>query len=172
VDRSQKEKVVADLNQAFTDSQLLVITHQNGLTVAESSDLRNRMRAAEARFKVTKNRLARRALEGTRFEGLASHFVGPTAIAVSQDPVAAAKVVVKFAKENDKLVILGGALDDKELDVDSIKVLAALPSLDEARANIVGMLNTPATRIAGILQAPAGQVARVVGAYAAKGDAA
>lgn len=172
MDRSQKEKVVADLNQAFTDSQLLVITHQNGLTVAESSDLRNRMRAAEARFKVTKNRLARRALEGTRFEGLASHFVGPTAIAVSQDPVAAAKVVVKFAKENDKLVILGGALDDKELDVDSIKVLAALPSLDEARANIVGMLNTPATRIAGILQAPAGQVARVVGAYAAKGDAA
>jgi len=172
VDRSQKEKVVADLNQAFTDSQLLVITHQNGLTVAESSDLRNRMRAAEARFKVTKNRLARRALEGTRFEGLASHFVGPTAIAVSQDPVAAAKVVVKFAKENDKLVILGGALDDKELDVDSIKVLAALPSLDEARANIVGMLNTPATRIAGILQAPAGQVARVVGAYAANGDAA
>ncbi len=172
MDRSQKEKVVADLNQAFTDSQLLVITHQNGLTVAESSDLRNRMRAAEARFKVTKNRLARRALEGTRFEGLASHFVGPTAIAVSQDPVAAAKVVVKFAKENDKLVILGGALDDKELDVDSIKVLAALPSLDEARANIVGMLNTPATRIAGILQAPAGQVARVVGAYAANGDAA
>lgn len=172
MDRSQKEKVVADLNRVFTDSQLLVVTHQNGLTVAESSDLRNRMRAAEARFKVTKNRLARRALEGTRFEGLASYFVGPTAIAVSEDPVAAARVVVEYAKGNSKLTILCGALDDKELDVEGIKALAALPSLDEARAKIVCMLNTPATRIAGILQAPAGQVARVVGAYAAKGDAA
>jgi len=169
VDRSQKEKMVADLNQAFTDSQLLVITHQNGLTVAESSEIRSRMRTANARFKVTKNRLARRALEGTRFEGLASHFVGSTAIAVSEDPVAAAKVVVEYAKENDKLVILGGALNDKKLDVDSIKALATLPSLDEARAKIVGMLNTPATHIAGILRAPAGQVARVVGAYAARG---
>jgi large subunit ribosomal protein L10 len=169
VDRSQKEKIVADLNQVFTDSQLLVITHQNGLTVAESSEIRSRMRAANARFKVTKNRLARRALEGTRFEGLVSHFVGPTAIAVSEDPVAAAKVVVEYAKENDKLVVLGGALNDKELDVDSIKALASLPSLDEARIKIIGMLNTPATRIAGILRAPAGQVARVVGAYAARG---
>lgn len=172
MDRSQKEKVVADLNQAFTASQLLVITHQNGLTVAESSDLRNRMRAAKARFKVTKNRLALRALKGTRFEGLASYFVGPTAIAVSEDLVAAAKVVVEFAKENDKLIILGGALDDKELDVESIKALAALPSLDEARAKIVGILSASATKIAGILQAPAGQIARVMGAYAAKGDAA
>ena len=169
MDRSQKEKIVADLNQVFTDSQLLVITHQNGLTVAESSEIRSRMRAANARFKVTKNRLARRALEGTRFEGLAFHFVGPTAIAVSEDPVAAAKVVVEYAKENDKLVVLGGALNDKELDVDSIKALASLPSLDEARVKIIGMLNTPATRIAGILRAPAGQVARVVGAYAARG---
>ena len=169
MDRSQKEKIVADLNQFFTDSQLLVITHQNGLTVAESSEIRSRMRAANARFKVTKNRLARRALEGTRFEGLAFHFVGPTAIAVSEDPVAAAKVVVEYTKENDKLVILGGALGDKELDVGNIKALATLPSLDEARAKIVGMLNTPATRIAGILRAPAGQVARVVGAYAARG---
>jgi large subunit ribosomal protein L10 len=169
VDRSQKEKMVANLNQAFIDSQLLVITHQNGLTVAESSEIRSRMRVENARFKVTKNRLARRALEGTRFEGLASHFVGPTAIAVSEDPVAAAKVVVEYAKENDKLVILGGALNDKELDVDSIKALATLPSLGEARAKIVGMLNTPATRIAGILQASAGQVARVMGAYAARG---
>jgi len=121
---------------------------------------------------VTKNRLTRRALEGTKYQPLDSMFTGPTAIAYSEDPVAAAKVAVNFAKDNEKLIVLGGALGEEQLDVASIKSLASLPSLDELRAKIVGMLNTPATRIAGVLQAPAGQVARVIGAHAASGEAA
>jgi large subunit ribosomal protein L10 len=150
----------------------MVVTNQSGLTVAESSDLRRQMRDAGASFKVTKNRLARLALDGTKFADLSPLFKGPTAVALSEDPVAAAKVVVKFAKDNDKLVIVGGALDDQVLDIDRISALAALPSLDELRAMIVGMLSTPATRIARVLSAPGGQVARVVAAYSEKGEAA
>ncbi len=172
MDRSRKEKLVAELHQTFTGSNLLVVTHQTGLTVAEVSDLRRRMRAAGANFRVTKNRLARRALEGTRFQGLASLFEGPTAIAYSQDPVAAAKVAVGFAKENGKLIVLGGSLGDKDLGLDGVRGLAALSSLDETRAKSVAMLSTPATTIARVLQAPAGQLARVLGAYGEKGEAA
>ncbi|MEX2449382.1 MAG: 50S ribosomal protein L10 [Rhodospirillales bacterium] len=165
MNRSQKEELVASLNRMFNETTIVVVTHYSGLTVAEMGDLRGRMREAGAGFKVTKNRITRLALEGTKFKGLSDMFTGPTAIAFSEDPVAAAKIAVNFAKTNEKLVVLGGALGEELLDSDGIKALATLPSLDELRATIVGMINTPATRIAGILQAPAGQVARVIGAY-------
>lgn len=172
MDRTEKEKLVASLKDLFEGTNLLVVAHQSGLSVAESTDLRNRMREAGASFKVTKNRLARLALDGTKFAELTPLFTGPTAVATSEDAVAAAKVAVGFAKDNDKLVIIGGALDGQVLDVDRIKALAALPSLDELRAKIVGMISTPATRIAQVLNAPAGQVARVISAYSEKGEAA
>ncbi|MEE8623316.1 MAG: 50S ribosomal protein L10 [Alphaproteobacteria bacterium] len=172
MDRAQKEKVVASMREGFGEVDLMVVTHQSGLTVAEATDLRRRMRAAGARFKVTKNRLARLALEGTKFADMATLFTGPTAIATSRDPVAAAKVAVEFAKRSGKLTIIGGALDEKILDVDAVRALAALSSLDEVRAKITGMSGTPARRLAAILAAPAGQVARVVRAYSDKGEAA
>lgn len=172
MNRTEKKDLVASLRSLFEDTNLMVVTRQSGLTVAESSDLRNQMRDVGASFKVTKNRLARLALDGTKFAELTPLFKGPTAVALSEDPVAAAKVAVKFAKDNDKLVIVGGALDDQVLDIDRISALAALPSLDELRAKIVGMLSTPATRIARVLNAPGGQVARVIAAYSEKGEAA
>ena len=172
MNRTDKKNLVASLKSLFAETNLMVVTHQNGLTVAESSDLRHQMREAGASFKVTKNRLARLALDGTKFAELTPLFKGPTAVALSDDPVAAAKVAVRFAKDNDKLVIVGGALDDQVLDIDRISALAALPSLDELRAKIVGMLSTPATRIARVLNAPGGQVARVIAAYSEKGEAA
>lgn len=149
---------------------MVVVTHYSGLTVQELGDLRGRMREAGALFKVTKNRLTRLALKDTKFEPLSDMFTGPTAIAYSDDPVAAAKVAVNYAKENEKLIVLGGALDAETLDADGVKVLASMPSLDELRAKIVGMLATPASRVAQVLQAPGGQVARVVGAYSQQGE--
>ena len=172
MDRAQKEAKVAEMHQSFQGAEIMVVTHQSGMTVAESTDLRRQMRAAGATFRVTKNRLARIALKGTKFENLDGLFTGPTAVAFSEDPVAAAKVAVDFAKSNDKLTIVGGALGAKELDQTGVEALAKLPSLDELRATIVGMINTPATRIAGVLQAPGGQLARVVNAYSQTGDAA
>jgi large subunit ribosomal protein L10 len=172
VDRSQKQEVVASLQQALSDTACFVITHQSGLTAAEVTDLRRQMRAAGASFKVTKNRLARLALAGTKFEQLSPMFTGPTAIAYSRDPVAAAKVAVEFANKNEKLTIVGGALNQQQLDAAGVKALATMPSLDELRGRLIGMLQTPATRIAAVLQAPAGQVARVLGAYAKKDEAA
>jgi large subunit ribosomal protein L10 len=172
VDRTEKENLVSSLKDLFEGTNLVVVTQQSGLTVAESTNLRNQMREAGASFKVTKNRLARLALDGTKFAELSSLFTGPTAVATSEDAVAAAKVAVGFAKDNDKLVIIGGALDGQVLDVDRIKALAALPSLDELRAKLVGMISTPATRIARVLSAPGGQVARVISAYSEKGEAA
>ena len=138
----------------------------------EMTDLRSRMLEAGASFKVTKNRLTRLALQDTDFESLTDLMTGPIALAYSADPVAAAKTTVNFSKDNEKLVILGGVLNGQTLDVDGVKSLAKLPSLDELRAQIVGIINTPATRIAGVLSAPAGQLARVVGAYGAKRDEA
>lgn len=172
MDRGQKEELVASMHQTFEDSAMIVVTHYSGLTVAEMGDLRTQMREAGASFKVTKNRLTRRAIEGTTYSPLSDMFTGPTAIAYSDDPVAAAKVAVKFAKSNEKLIVLGGALGENLLDVAGVKALASLPSLDECRAKIVGMISTPATRIAGILQAPGGQIARVISAKAALGEAA
>jgi large subunit ribosomal protein L10 len=172
VDRSQKQKVVEQLNRALQSQSIVVVTRQSGLTAGETADLRRRMRAAEASFKVTKNRLARLALKGTQFENLADLFKGPTAIASSADPVAAAKATVDYANQNEKLVIVGGALGGKLLDPDGIKQLAKLPSLNELRGKILGMLKTPATRVAAVLQAPAGKLARVLKAKADKGEAA
>lgn len=172
MDRSQKQKVVELLNQSLQTKSLVVITRQSGLSAGETADLRRKMRAADATFKVTKNRLARLALKGTQFEGLADMFKGPTAIASSADPVAAAKAAVDYANQNEKLEIVGGAMGSKMLDADGIKALAKLPSLNELRGKLVGLLQTPATRVATVLKAPAGQLARVLKAKADKGEAA
>jgi len=172
VDRSEKKELVASLHQLFMNTGLVVVTRQSGMTVAEVTDLRRRMQQAGAGFKVTKNRLARLALEGTRYEGLAPFFTGPTAIAHSVDPVAAAKVTVTFANSNEKLTIVGGAMGGQLLDSDGVKALATLPSLDELRGKIVGVLQAPAAKVVGVLQAPAAQLARVFSAYASKNDAA
>jgi large subunit ribosomal protein L10 len=168
VDKTQKAEVVEDLNGVFANAGSVVVAHYKGLTVAELSDLRARMRAAGASFRVAKNRLAVRALQGTPIEGISDLFKGPTGIAVSNDPVAAAKVSAAYAKDNDKLVILGGSVGTTTLDANGVKALATLPSLDQLRGKIVGLLVAPATKIAGIVQAPAGQLARVVGAYSKK----
>jgi len=164
--------VVETLHETFANASAVVVAHQKGLTVAQISDLRGQMRKAGAGFKVTKNRLAKRAIEGTQFGDIADLFSGPTTIAYSNDPVAAAKVAVKFAGDNDKYEVVGGALDGKALSVDEVKALAALPPLDELRAKIVGMIATPATRLAQVTAAPAGQLARVFGAYGSSEDAA
>jgi large subunit ribosomal protein L10 len=172
VNRSEKAEAIAELNQIFKDASLMVVTRQSGLTVQEVTDLRRKVRAAGASYKVAKNRLTLRALEGTAFKALGPLFKGPTAIAYSKDPVAAAKVVSAFAKGNEKLTIVGGALGENTLDVAGVEALATLPSLDALRARIIGLLQAPATKVAGVLQAPAGQVARVFGAYGAKEDGA
>ena len=168
MERSQKQALVATLHQDLGDTVCVVVTHQIGLTVAEVTRLRQQMRSAGAGYRVTKNRLARRALEGTPFENLAPLFTGPTAIAFSRDPVAAAKAAVEFANRNDKLTIVGGGLSGQTLDVAGVKALATLPSLDELRGKIIGLINAPATKIAGLLQAPGGQLARLLAAHADK----
>ena len=165
MDRTQKQQLVESLQQVLADTACVVVTHQSGLTVAEVTQLRRQVRSAGAGFRVTKNRLARRALAGTEFEPLTPLFTGPTAIAFSRDPVAAAKVVVQFANRNDKLTIIGGGLGRRQIDAAGVKELAGLPSLDELRGKLVGLLQTPATRLAVVLQAPAGQIARVLAAY-------
>lgn len=170
--RKQKEQAVAALHHTLGESTLVVVTHQTGMTVAETTTLRRRMRDAGAGFKVTKNRLAKRALEGTTFEGLTDLFTGPTAVAYSADPVAAAKVVAEFANQNSKLTIIGGALGSQALDAEGVKALAKLPSLDELRGKLVGLIQTPATRVAQVLNAPAGQLARVFSAYGSSDEAA
>ena len=169
--RQQKEAVVDALHETFANATSVVVSHQTGLTVAQITDLRGQMREAGAGFKVTKNRLAKRALDGTPFEGIADLFQGPTTIAYSDDPVAAAKVAVKYAGGNDKFEVVGGGLDGKALSADEVKALAALPGIDELRAKIVGMIATPATRIAQVATAPAGQLARVFGAYGSSEEA-
>ena len=171
MEKAKKAEVVEDLNGLFAKAGSVVVAHYTGMTVAQMGDLRDRMRAAGASFKVAKNRLAVRALKGTAIEGISPLFKGPTGIAYSKDPVAASKVAVAYAKDNEKLVILGGMVGTTVLDVNGVKALASLPSLDELRGKIVGLLVAPATKIAGIVQAPAGQLARVIGAYSSK-DAA
>jgi large subunit ribosomal protein L10 len=165
VDRAQKQQVAETLRQDLADTVCLVITHQTGLTVDEVNQLRRQMRSAGASYRVTKNRLVRRALEGTQFEPLSPLFTGPTAIAFSRDPVAAAKVAVEYANRNNKLTIVGGGLSGQTLDVNAVKALATLPSLDELRGKIIGLIQAPATKLAGLLQAPAGQLARLLAAH-------
>lgn len=170
MDRAQKQQLTASLHQDLADTVCIVVTHQSGLTVAEVTQLRRQMRGAGARYRVTKNRLARRALEGTPFEALAPLFTGPTAIAFSHDPVAAAKAAVEYANRNNKLTIVGGGLQGQLLDEAGIKALATLPSLDELRGKIIGLINAPATKLAVLLQTPAGQLARVLAAHAEQAD--
>ena len=169
MDRAQKAETVAALHQTFAENDLIVVAHYAGLTANSVNVLRKKMNAGGVSFKVTKNRLAQRALKGTKYESLANMLKGPTVIAASKDPVAAAKIAYEFAKENEKLVLLGGAAGTLLLDKSGVETLAKLPSLNELRAKLLGMLVTPATRLATLAQAPAGQLARVVGAYAKKG---
>jgi large subunit ribosomal protein L10 len=168
MDRSQKADLVDELKRVFTDTSVVVITRNHGLTVAQSTDLRLKMRDAGAQYKVAKNSLALIALEDTRYKPIGDLLKGPTALATSGDPVAAAKVAVDFAKTNDKLEIVGGAMGDTVLDVNGIKALAELPSLDQLRATIVGLIQAPASKIARTINEPGAQLARVFGAYAAK----
>ena len=171
MDRAQKAELVASLNRTFAETSVVVITRNLGMTVAQATDLRTKMRAAGASYKVAKNRLAKLAIEGTPYAPIGDLLTGPTAIATSPDPVAAAKVAVEFAKTNDRLEIVGGAMGDTLLDVEGVKALATLPSLDELRGKIVGLIVAPATKIAQVVQAPASQLARVFSAYGAKEDA-
>jgi len=172
VNRIEKSELVQSLNALFNEVSLVVVTQYKGLTVAEMTELRGKVREVGAQFKVTKNRLTRLALAETQFEDISDMFTGPTAISTSVDPVAAAKCVVEFAKNNDKLVIVGGSLGSTVLDEAGVKALASMPSLDELRGKIVGLIQAPATKIAGVVQAPAGQLARVVSAYSKDGAAA
>lgn len=166
MDRIEKREFVAELSAVFADTSFVVVTKNTGMTVEEVTDLRRKMRAAGASFKVAKNRLALLALQGTRFDGISPLLKGPTALAWSVDPVAVAKVAVDFAKTNDKFVLVGGALGSQVLNADGVKALSELPSLDSLRAKILGLIQAPATKVAGVLQAPAGQLARVFSAYA------
>ena len=168
MDRSQKADAVASLNATLKEVGVVVVTRNLGLSVAQSTDLRAKMRDAGGTYKVTKNRLAKLAIKDTDYEGLDELFVGPTALATSVDPVAAAKAAVDFAKSNDRLEIVGGAMGTQILDANGIKALASLPSLDELRGKLVGLLNAPATKVAQVVNAPAAKLARVFGAYGAK----
>jgi large subunit ribosomal protein L10 len=171
MDRAQKAEAVANLKQTFEETGVVVVTRNLGMTVAQSTSLRIKMREAGATYKVSKNTLALIAIEGTPYSGIGDLLVGPTALATSPDPVAAAKAAVDFAKTTDKFEIVGGGMGDTVLTADGIKQLAELPSLDELRAKIVGLIQAPATKLAQVIQAPAAQLARVFGAYAAKEDA-
>ena len=171
MERAEKQDLVASMHEVFSDAASVVVVHYDGLTVAEITALRAQMREVGATLKVTKNRLTRLALKGTEYEGIADLFTGPTAIGFAADPVSAPKVLAKFAKENEKLRILGGGMGTNVLDQAGVKALAELPSLDELRGKLVGLLQAPAQKIAAVTAAPAGQLARVFGAYGDK-DAA
>lgn len=168
MNRTEKKELIESINKSVSASNIVLVAHYKGLTVAEITNLRVKIRDIGAGFKVTKNKLTQLALAGTKFEQISAMFVGPTAIAFSSDPVAIAKVLAEFAKANEKFVMLGGAFGETLLDAKAVTELSKLPSLDELRAKIIGLINAPATRIASILQAPGGQVARVIGAHSRK----
>ena len=172
MDRAQKQELVTTLSDVFKSTSVVVVAHYSGLTVAQMSTLRRQMKASGASVKVAKNRLVKIALEGSDVAHMEGLFKGPTLIAYSDDPVAAPKVAVEFAKTNDKFVILGGAMGTTSLNTDAVKALATLPSLDELRAKIVGLVQAPATKLAQLSTAPAAKLARVFGAYAKKDEAA
>ncbi|MCK0210080.1 50S ribosomal protein L10 [Starkeya koreensis] len=172
MDRAQKEELVTSLTEVFNTTSVVVVAHYSGLTVAQLQTLRRQMKANGATVKVAKNRLAKIALEGSDVAHVASLLKGPTIIAYSSDPVAAPKVAVDFAKANDKFVILGGAFGKTALNVDGVKALATMPSLDELRAKLIGLIQAPATKIAQLSTAPAAKLARVFGAYARENEAA
>jgi large subunit ribosomal protein L10 len=168
MDRTQKAEMVKSLNGLFADAGAVVVAHYSGMTVAQMGELRSRLRKAGASFRVAKNRLAVRAIEGTQVQAIGDLFKGPTGIAYSKDPIAAPKILVAYAKENTKLKILGGVAVGSVLSVEGVKALAELPSLDQLRSKIIGLLQAPATKVAGVLQAPAGGLARVISAHANK----
>ena len=171
MDRAQKAESIEVLKGVFADSGAVVVTHYLGLTVAEMTELRSRLRKEGAQIKVVKNRLAQKALNGSAGDAGQDLFKGPVAIAYGSDPVSAAKVVTQYAKDNEKFSVVGGLLGDQVLSQDAVKALATLPSLDQIRAQLIGLIQAPATKVAAVLQAPAGQLARVFNAYATK-DAA
>ena len=168
MDRSQKAESVASLNAVFNEVGVVVITRNLGMSVAQSTALRTKVRDAGASYKVAKNRLAKLAVQDTAYEGISDLLTGPTAIATSVDPVAAAKAIVDFAKTTDKIEIVGGALGTFVLNAEGIKALASMPSLDELRARLIGLIQAPATKIAQLTTAPAAKLARVFAAYAEK----
>lgn len=168
MNRAEKQSEIETLQQRFANDELVVITHYSGLTVAQITELRASLRKAGANYKVPKNTLARRALAGSKFEAIADLFKGPVGIASSKDPVAAAKVAHEFSKLNDKLVIIGGALGTQMLDAKGVEALAKLPSLDEIRSRLIGLLQAPATKLARVLQAPAQDLVGVTKAYGEK----
>ena len=168
MDRSQKAESVAQLNAVFNEVGVVVVTRNLGLSVKQSTDLRAKMREAGGTYKVAKNRLAKLALKDTQYEGLEEYLTGPTALAWSTDPIAAAKAAVEFAKTNDRLEIVGGAMGSTQLNAEGVKALATMPSLDQLRGTIVGLINAPATKIARVVNEPAAKLARVFGAYGAK----
>jgi large subunit ribosomal protein L10 len=172
VDRAAKRELVATLNDVFSNTAVVVVAHYKGLTVADMQKLRAQMKQAGATVKVAKNRLAKIALEGTDVASIQDLMKGPTLVAYSSDPVAAPKVAVDFAKGNDKLVILGGAMGKTALNPEGVRSLAMLPSLDELRGKLVGLIQAPGTKIAQLANAPAAKLARVFGAYATKDEAA
>lgn len=171
MDRKGKADLVTSLNASVQTMGVVVVTRNLGMTVAQSTVLRQKMRDAGATYKVTKNRLAKIAFDGTDYAGIADLLTGPIGLATSSDPVTAAKIAVEFAKTNDKLEIVGGAMGSQALDAEGIKALATLPSLDELRAKLIGLVQAPATKLATVVQAPASKLARVFNAYAEK-DAA
>ncbi len=172
MERTEKREFVTSMKSELADAGAVVVAHYAGLTVADMSALRIQMKEAGGTVKVAKNRLVKLALEGTGAEHISGLFSGQTLVCYSEDPVSAPKVAVEFSKTNDKLVVLGGAMGATNLDPNGVKSLASLPSLDELRGKIVGLIQAPATKIVRVVNAPASQVARVVGAYAAKGEAA
>ncbi len=169
MDRAAKRELVTTLHDVFKDTGLVVVAHNTGLVAAQAADLRKRVKEAGGAVKVAKNNLVKLALKDTKAEGVTDLMKGPTILAYSKDPIAAARVAVKYAKENDKLVILGGAMGNSILDANAVKALAELPSLDELRAKLIGLLNAPATKIARTIAEPGAQLARVIQAKASAG---
>ncbi len=169
MDRAEKQECVAALGGVFKTAAVVVVAHYSGLNVAQMQQLRKQMRAAGATVRVAKNRLVKIALQGTQAQPVADLMRGPTLIAYSDDPVAAPKAAVAFAKEHEKLVILGGAMGSTALDVEGVRSLATLPSLDDMRAKLAGLVQAPAAKLAQLVMAPAGKLARVLAAYVEKG---
>ena len=166
MNREEKAELIKKLNSTFNNAGVVVVTHQSGLTVDESTDLRVKMREVGASYQVAKNRIVKLALKDTKYENIIDLFSGPTAIAVSKDPVSAPKTIFKFAKENDKLSIIGGGLDGKTLSVDEVTQLASLPSLDELRGKLVGLIKSPSQKLASVSVAPANKLVNVLHAKA------
>lgn len=172
MDRAAKSELVTSLNNVFKDTGLVVVAHYAGMTVAQMTDYRRQVKEAGGAVKVAKNRLAKLAAKDTSYDAISGLFTGPTCLAYSKDPIAAAKVSVTYAKGNEKLVILGGAMGETVLDANGVKALAELPSLDEIRGTLIGLINAPATKIARTIKEPGAKLARVIHAKASQSEAA